>query len=352
MERVDASSVWRTRLTVGSAALLVAAVLAAYVLQRTFVAAHQVLGWVVASSVVALLIDPLVDRVDRLLPRWLSIIVVLLAVIGATIGLTFALANDVHDSLDELQRAAPEAAASLEERYGWAADVGVQARVQDAVDALDQRLSDDPVSEAIGIVPAYFVTAILMLFLLAYGRRYVESFAEQFRDPQRRRTVRTVAVQAGVRGRRYLLFALANSIVNGVVVGALAAALDLPAAVSLGVAVGVLTLLPLIGVIVGGVPTMLLAFGLEGWRVGAIVAVVLVALQLVEAIVVRRAVDPQTVRVGPTVPIVGALLGFELYGVGGAMYGVALAVIGLATLDTAGSMRDDVPASRPAEATG
>ena len=66
----------------------------------------------------------------------------------------------------------------------------------------------------------------------------------------------------------------------------------------------------------------------------------LVALQLVEAAVVRPRVDPRTVRLGPTIALVVALLGFELYGVGGAVYGVALAVIGLAALDAVGRLRD------------
>ena len=66
----------------------------------------------------------------------------------------------------------------------------------------------------------------------------------------------------------------------------------------------------------------------------------LVALQLVEAAVVRPRVDPRTVRLGPTIALVVALLGFELYGVGGAVYGVALAVVGLAALDAVGRLRD------------
>ena len=48
-------------------------------------------------------------------------------------------------------------------------------------------------------------------------------------------------------------------------------------------------------------------------------------------------------RVGPTIPIVVALLGFELYGVGGAIYGIALAVIALAALDAVGRLRGDDP---------
>ena len=41
------------------------------------------------------------------------------------------------------------------------------------------------------------------------------------------------------------------------------------------------------------------------------------------------------------VAIAVSLLGFELYGVGGAVYGLALAIIILAALDAVGKLRDE-----------
>ena len=127
-------------------------------------------------------------------------------------------------------------------------------------------------------VPTYVVTGILMLFLLNYGRRYFEAFVTQFHD-DRRDDIRTVATAGALRGRRYLLIALAHSIANGVLVGLLCWTLDVPAALSLGVVVGAFTILPLIGVLVGGVPAMLLAFGSEGASTGVVVLILLLLLQ-------------------------------------------------------------------------
>ena len=70
----------RAGLTPGSAALLVGAVVTAFVLAGAFELAHRTVGWVAACSVVALLVDPLVDAVARVLPRWLAVIVVLIVV--------------------------------------------------------------------------------------------------------------------------------------------------------------------------------------------------------------------------------------------------------------------------------
>ena len=53
------------RFTPGAALLVTAAVVVAFLLRNAFVAAHQILGWVVACSLVALLIDPVVNLVQR-----------------------------------------------------------------------------------------------------------------------------------------------------------------------------------------------------------------------------------------------------------------------------------------------
>ncbi|MET0145493.1 MAG: AI-2E family transporter [Ilumatobacteraceae bacterium] len=332
--------VWRAGLTPSSAFLLVGAVVVADVVSDGFVAAHRTFGWVVACGVVALLIDPLVDYVDRILPRWLAVIVVLIGVLTVVGTLTVSLANDMMTSLDELKASAPEAAQGLEDRYEWLGELDLATRVQSFVEDLDQRVRHDAVSQVAETAPTYVVTGVLMLFLLAYGRRYFDGFVDQFPD-DRRDAMRTVGHQAATRGRQYLLVALGMSVVNGLVVGLLCWRLGLPAASSLGFVVGLFTLLPLIGVFVGGVPALLLAFGLEGWRDGLVLLAVLLVLQVIEAALVRPYVDARTVRVGPLIPIIVGLLGFELYGAGGAIYGIALAVIALAALDQVGRIRGD-----------
>ncbi|MET0326311.1 MAG: AI-2E family transporter [Ilumatobacteraceae bacterium] len=352
-ERVVTPRVRRAGLTAGSAALLVVTVVGAFLLRDVFVAAHRTIGWVVACSIIALLIDPLVDVVDRVLPRWIAVIVVLFGVLTVVASVTVGLTNDLLESLDELTTSAPQAARELEEGHDWLAELDVGQRVQDFVDDLNGRIRKDAVSQVAETAPSYLITSILMLFLLAYGRRYFEGFVDQFPE-SRRDDMRTVGRSAALRGRQYLLVAVALSILNGLIVGSLCWALGFPAAISLGFAVGVFTLMPLIGVLVGGIPALLLGFGLEGWTDGVIVLVVLITLQAFEAAVVRPYVDARTVRVGPTIPIIVALLGFELYGVGGAIYGIALSVIGLAALDAIGRLRgddeDDVEDPEPASA--
>jgi predicted PurR-regulated permease PerM len=316
---VSRGAIVRVGLTPGTAAMLVGAVVTAFVLAGAFELAHRTIGWVVACSVVALLIDPVVTLVSRVLPRWLSVVLVLIVMLAVIAALVAGVATDLNDSLDDLKSSAPAAAESLQERYDWLERVDVATRVGEFVEELDTRVRKDAVSEAIGTAPTYVVTGILMLFLLAYGRRYFDGFCE--------------------------------AVVTGVVAGLTCWLLDVPAAFSLGFVVGLLAVLPLMGIIVGGIPALLLAFGLQGWTATLVLLAVLVALQTVEAVAVRPYVDARTVRVGPTVPIVLGLLAFELYGVGGSIYGIALAVIGMAALDSIGRLRGELAAREELAAT-
>lgn len=329
-------------LSAGSTALIVGAVVTAWLLRGAFVAAHRTVGWVVACAVVALLIDPLVGALDKRLPRAVAVVAVLLGILAVLGAVGFGVVREMTDSLDELRTALPEAAEELETRYDWAAEVGVADRVGAFVEDLDESVRGDAVSEAASTLPTFMVTGILMLFLLAGGRKYLHGFLSQLGE-RRRAAWRSVIVGAARRGREWLLWSIGFAIVSGVVVGTAAWALDLPAAISLGLVAGVLSLLPMIGLVVGGLPAALLAFGLSGWRDGATVVAVVLALQVVEQAVVRPWIERRSLRVGPAVPILVALLGFELYGGGGAAYAVALGVIGLAALDQIGQ-RGDEPA--------
>ena len=250
-----------------------------------FVAAHRTVGWVVACSVVALLIDPLVD-VRRPAP----------AALAGRHRRAARRARRRRRARDRARqrprstrstssrRARPRRRAELEERYDWAGrDRASPTGSQDFVDDLDTRVRKDAVSQAAGTAPTYVVTGILMLFLLAVRpallrRASPTSSATTAGDAHPRRS----ATAAAPRGRRYLLVAIGQSIVNGVVVGLVCWA-PRPAggrqprlrrrACS--------PILPLIGVLVGGIPALLLAFGLEGWQTALWCCVVLLVLQAV-----------------------------------------------------------------------
>jgi predicted PurR-regulated permease PerM len=335
------------RFTAASAVLLVTALLGALVLSNVFVAAHRVIGWGVASALVAVLLKPPIAWVSRFVPKVVALLLTGLALAGVAGVLVYAVFDDLQSQTQVLQREGPAAAARLEERtdrIGEAArDLRLTERAEDAFEALEVRfgVSTEVIASAAGTVPSYFVCFILTIFFVLYGTPIVEGAIDQIRDGRRRARVEEVVVEAIRKARTYIWASLLQGTVVGGLTFALADHLDLPAATVLALVAAVAATVPYIGIVVGVVPTVMLVAGLESPAAGGALITVAVAAQGVEALVVRRIVDRRSLHVGPAIPVIVGSIGLEVYGIGGALYGAALAVVALATADAAATEADE-----------
>ena len=129
------------------------------------------------------------------------------------------------------------------------------------------------------------------------------------------------------------LVMMAQAIMVGLLVGSACWALDLPAPVTVGAFGALLGLIPYLGIGLASLPVVLLAAGFRSVTSAAVVLAAALVLQTAEGMWLRPRVDRPTMRIGPAVPWLVGLLGFAVYGIGGALYGAAYAVFGLAVLD-------------------
>jgi predicted PurR-regulated permease PerM len=109
--------------------------------------------------------------------------------------------------------------------------------------------------------------------------------------------------------------------------------LEIPAIGLLALFGALAATVPYFGIVIGWLPVLLLAVGVASGLEVALAALVAASLQVTEGLWWRRQVDDRSIRVGPAVPIVVAILGFGIYGIGGALYGCVLAVLVLAMAD-------------------
>jgi putative heme transporter len=340
------------RITARSAVVGVLVVVAGIVAQRIFVAAHRPLSWAAAAVVIAVLIDPIVDLLDRHIPRLAAVIVALLVAGGAAFAATYVAFDNLADGLDRLGRAAEDAAERLEARDDsvgdLARDVEAARRVDLFVETLDERVTggDEVLVSTAGTAPTYLVGGILTLFLMSYGPRLARSAVNQLPSPRQREAVTDVVTRALNRSRRAVLLMVAEGLVVGLLVTGIAYLLDLPSSVALGFAAGLLAMLPHVGIVLGNLPLILLLLALRSDIAAIVAAVVVIACQLVDSYVVRRRISLYSVHVGLLVPWVVVLVGYAVYGVGGAAFALVFAVFGLAVLDELADRRraEEVPA--------
>jgi predicted PurR-regulated permease PerM len=327
------------RLTPTAALVIVGTIVGLVVARRVFIAAHRPLSWAAAAAVAAVLLDPVVDRLAVHIRRVPAVLLTLAALAAIGVGTAYLVFDEVEQALDRLERAAPAAASAIEDRTDrigeLARDFRLEERITDGVAALEGRVTggDEVLRSTAGTAPTYLVCAILTVFLMTYGPRIARSALEQERDLVRRARIAAVVGPAVVRTRAAIVFAVAEALWVGLAVGATASLLDLPAPSAVGFTAGVLSLFPYVGLTLGSIPLLLLTLGFRSSVAAVALLVVVLVLQLVDSMVVRPRMADRSVETGLAVPWVVALLGYAIYGVGGAAYAVAYALFGLAVLD-------------------
>jgi len=302
-------------------------------------ASVRVIGWIAVAATLAALLFPFVEKLATKVPRGVALAIVVLGslLLAGLIG--WAVVDDVTDQLQELEEALPEAARDLEEsdRFGEVArEAELSERVELFVEELPNRLRGGEPADALRSAAtrgvAFLATGVLTIFFLIHGPRLLMAASKQV-PVERARRVRRVGFEAYKRAWRYVAGSLAMAAIAGLLAYACASALEVPGAAPLAVWMALLDLVPVLGVVLGAVPLVLLAAATAPWWQTTLVALVLIGWQLVEVVYLQRRVERVSLHIGPFVTIAVAMVGLELYGIGGSLVALVAVVVLAATLD-------------------
>jgi predicted PurR-regulated permease PerM len=327
----------RLRLRARSIAVGALAAVGVVVASWVVVRATRVLGWVVAAAVLAALMNPAVEVLARRIRRGFAVAVVVIGVVALVGALAWAGIGDLRAGLGRLRTVAPEAAGDLEDSGSWIGDAAqefeLSSRVQELLDELPARLAGGSPAEAVQAAAsrgiAVLITLVLTIFLIGHGPRLVRGALRQV--PENRRATVSVRLHHAYRNAwLYTTVQLVKAVLVAMVVLGLALALELPAPAVLGLLAGATSVVPKLGLALGALPLVLLAGVIHGGGALVMAAVAAVGLQVLDALVVARWLEPSSVPVGPAISLAAVLLGTSLYGIGGGAIALVLAVFAVA----------------------
>lgn len=324
------------RLTVGPAAWAVVfgCVVLALVLRNVLVAAHRPLGWALAAVVAAAALEPAVSVVSRKVRRGFALPLVLVPVLAIVGLVTWGAVNDLDAQIAQLQRDIPEVAADIEasERFGETArELELQQKADDFAASL-QPASSEVGREAQGGASSWFLTLILTVFALGWGPRFSAAALRQIEDPDRRDRVGRVVGRAFTSSQEYVGAAVVLALATGLLAYLAFRLVDLPTPTPLALLVGVGSLMPGVGIALTTFPAAVMAGFLVSPRIGVVLAVGGLVLQVAHHAVLHRTTRGAT-HPGVAVIVLALIVGWELYGVGGSVVGVALTVFAVALVD-------------------
>lgn len=319
--------------------VLVAAIVCGVVVVRNiFASASQVIGWAVAASLIAMLLAPVVQGMDRRMPRALAIVVTFVMVVALAVGVTWLYTTSVLDQVEQIRESGPAIAEEIEQRDDRIGQLALDAGLSDQVTELTDRLAEqtgsggDAIRSVALSAPPYFVSMILTIFLLLFGPRMVSGGLDQLSE-RRRERFRPALAAATHDTRIYVWASIAQGVANGLALWGAGTLLDLPAAGLLALFGGLVSTIPYVGIGVSWLPIAALGLGTASGIAVGVVVVLAIAFQVAEWFVWRPFVDVRSLHVGPAIPVISAIVGFGIYGIGGAIYGCVIAVFALALAD-------------------
>lgn len=324
-------------------------VLALYALAQ---AAGIVLLLFVVAGVIALILNPVVELVQRArLPRTLAVIAVYVAFFTALPFLGFVLADPISGQATSFANDVPglidDTSAMLDDVQGFFDDKGVNVQIKGQTDSALASLQDSIVSGSGEIVAItgellrWFVElsfyVILVVVLSVYMLVYAPRIGTLVRSvmppgdgtPQDDFPTRVQRAVVGyVRGQ--LLFSAIMGTSAGIALWLFGVLGIFPDgrtyAPAFGLFFGVMELIPYIGPVLGALPPIIVAL-VQDPLTAVWVALLFLALQQLEGHVVAPNVFGHALRLNPLLVILALLLGGEIYGFVGALVALPIAAI-------------------------
>jgi predicted PurR-regulated permease PerM len=286
----------------------------------------QLLMLVVVAIVVAIGLEPIVERLERFIPRGVAATLVVLLLAAVTVGFFWITGA-------QLMSQAKELGGRLQELRQW-----VQNHTPDFLRAAFPQTNTpgvDPSTVAgyafnagrviVQSVIVGVLALILTIYLLIEGRQ-TAAWLLAYAPPQHRERVRVTAMEAKEKIYRYIVGNVATSVFAALVVLVALSLLRVPAALLLAVLAGVFDFVPVLGFICSAAPAILLAMS-RGTPVAIAVAAIYAGYHLAENYFIGPRVYGGQLRLSNLAVIIAFAVGAEIGGVVGALLALPVAAL-------------------------
>jgi predicted PurR-regulated permease PerM len=282
------------------------------------------------AALLAYALAPAVKLLERVMPRFLAILLVYLVALGALSALLYLIVRTAIVqviSLSDYVRflLTPGKSGQLTPLEQTLRSLGLSqsqiASARDQVVASIEGFAGSVVPLLTGLVGAILdviLVAVLSIYLLAGGSRVSDWLGRNMPQQQQGNmkflldTLQRV-VGGYIRGQLLLCGFV------GLLVGVGMQVIGVPYALLLGVLAFVLEFIPVLGTLVSGAICVLLALT-KGWVIALIVLVYFVVVHVIEGDVVGPRIVGKAIGLHPVVSLAAVIAGAELFGITGALF--------------------------------
>lgn len=277
---------------------------------------------------IAVLVDPLQRWFNRYMPRWLSLVLVMLllaGVLGVAVGALALSAELIEPKVPEYLNRLQQAAASLQ---SWAQTRGLPVPQLSSPSSNLNQFTQEAIGGIQSLLSAlslFVLVVSLLVLLLLEVNQYKEKTQQAFPSWTSNRLIDAVGNMSD-KLRRYLLVMTLTSILTGLLTSLWCFILGVDLAFVWGLVAFVLNYVPTLGSIIAVIPPTLVAFVFNGIGRGIATLVGLAALQVAIGNFVDPRVQGKSLQLSPFVALISIVFWGWVWGIPGAILGVPMTV--------------------------
>ncbi len=282
------------------------------------------------AALLAFAIAPLVKLLQRVMPRFLAVLIVYLFVLtGISLLVYLVVSTAVHQGVSLAAHArtlfGPGGQGQLKVLEQPLIGLGIPA---DQLAALPQQIFSrvgGAANTAVPLVLSFFdflldivIIAVMSIYLLIDGGRVTQWLRTGMPLMERSRVNFLLDTLQRIVGG-YIRGQLVLSTLIGLLVGIGMTLFHVPYAVLLGVLAFILEFIPVLGTLVSGAICVLLALT-QGWVIAVLVLAYFIVMHILEGDVVGPRIVGKAVGLHPVVSLAALVAGAELFGIWGALF--------------------------------
>ena len=289
----------------------------------------QTLFLLIVAALLAYALAGVVKLFERVMPRFLAILIVYLLVLGAIVALLYLVVSTAIQQFVSLSAYVqhllipPKGGQPSQIEQVLAKFSITQSQlnaVRDQVISYIEGFAGNLVPLLTGLFSGildFILVAVLSIYLLTSGSQVTGWLRRNMPDQQQGRVRFLLDTLQRVVGG-YIRGQLIMCGLIGVLVGAGMYVIGVPFALLLGVLAFVLEFIPVLGTLSSGAICVLLALT-RGWLIALIVLVYFVVVHIIEGDVVGPRIVGKTIGLHPVVSMAALIAGAELFGIPGAL---------------------------------
>lgn len=304
--------------------------------QTDFLVGHlfNVLLLFVFAAIIALLLTPVIDRMEMLTifkgRRAIAVLLLYVVIIGLVAGLIALVTPALIGQAKQLPDLETRAIAFVKSLQDAIDNAGIPLKL--SLPSGPGGISTAVLGSVLGILSGTLGTLInillvvvISIYLLVEGRQLIASMRKIF--PGREEVYDFTLLAVGTTVGQYARGQLIMSFVMGTYTGLAMTLIGVPYAVVLGILTFFLEFIPLIGAPVGMGVAVLIALAFKGPFIGLLALIAALGGHAIEAYILGPRVTGSATRIHPLVAMAALLIGAELAGILGALFGVPLAAL-------------------------